>query len=233
MHPGAAGAGKPPTTTATAPPAKHLPAVRLAPIPAAPEAPPPIMEDWWLVRDDAGHAGWMLAGRLDVDAPDEIAGYAEGQRIVGAYQIAKVVDPEATTPHHEVPEYVTVLSPPRAGLPFDFDQVRVFTWSRNHHRYETAFRLHPIQGFLPVKVTQVIAPGGSIPGFSFEIATGDNVSVDPDTGITKPVNPRTIHYIMNDTRVTRVGPDLAPIPIVHSAEDKAKAKAARPARKRK
>jgi nucleoid-associated protein YgaU len=117
--PSAPAAAKPPPQVASAPPAKHLPATHPALIPAAPEAPPPIMEDWWLVRDDAGHAGWMLAGRLDVDAPDEIAGYAEGQRIVGAYQLAKVVDAQATTPHHEVPEYVTVLSPPKAGLPFD------------------------------------------------------------------------------------------------------------------
>jgi hypothetical protein len=79
----------------------------------------------------------------------------------------------------------------------------------------------------------VIAPGGSQPGFSFEVANGDNVSVDPDTGITKPVNPRTIHYVMNDTRVTRVGPDLGPIPIMHSAEDKAKAKTAKVAKRRR
>jgi hypothetical protein len=227
-------AGAPPKPAATSAPPVIPPAVH-PPAPLAPDAPPPIMEDWWLVLDGAGHAGWMLAGRLDVDAPDEIAGYAEGQRIVGAYQLAKVVDSQSALPNHEVPEYVTVLSPPKSGLPFDFDQVRVFTWSRNHHRYETAFRLHPIQGFLPVKVTQVIATGGSQPGFSFEIANGTDVSVDPDTGITKPVNPRTINYIMNDTQVKRVGPDLAPIQIVHSPEDKAKAKAkaAKPAKKRK
>ena len=101
-----------------------------------------------------GSAGWLLASRLDVDVPDEIAPYAEGQRYVGAYVFNKILDPEAATPDHLVPQYVTILAPPGSGLPFDFDQVRVYTWSTKHHRYETAFRVHPIEGYLPVRVTQ-------------------------------------------------------------------------------
>jgi hypothetical protein len=235
--PAAQSAGK-----ATAAPAKAT----LAP----PPAPPILLEDWWLVRDTAGHTGWLLAGRLDVEVPDEISIYAEGQRIVGAYLLTKVADKEASTPDHLVPEYLTLLSPPKAGLPFDFDQVRVFTWSTRNHRYETAFRLHPIQGFLPATVsTETVAlknepsrkgkaekqkgaeasnasgnsVGGetteTLPAFSFQIASGANLSIDPETGITRPVAPRTIRYILDDTRVKRIGPDLGPIPIYHSPDE--------------
>jgi hypothetical protein len=98
---------------------------RAAPTPGPVEVPPVLLEDWWLIRDGQGHAGWLLAGRVDVDVPDEVGVYAEGQRMVGAYVLTKVTDDQATTPNHEVPEYVTVLSPPKPGLPFDFDQVRV------------------------------------------------------------------------------------------------------------
>src|SRR5208283_1305161 len=115
-----------------------------------------------------------------------------------------------------VPEYVTILSPPRSGLPFDFDQVRVFTWNTRHHRYETAFRLHPIMGYLPVRVTLEPVAGSSVPAFSFQIASGANLTQDPETGITRPVSPRIIDYVMENERIKRSGADLAPIPMMHS-----------------
>lgn len=187
-----------------------------------PDTPPVVMEDWWLVRDGAGRAGWVLGSRVDVDVPDDIAQYAEGQRIVGAYVIAKVHDEEANTPNHEVSEYVTALAPPKSGLPYDFDQIRVFTWSLKRHRYETAFRIHPIQGYLPVRVTAQSASNGAEPGFSFQLSSSPDVAINPDTGIARPAHPRTIAYAMRDTQVHRVGPDMAPIPTMHSADEKAK-----------
>jgi SH3-like domain-containing protein len=202
---------KSPAKTAITPPANP------AETPLPP--PPPPLEDWWLIRDSQGRAGWLLASRLDVDVPDEIASYAEGQRYVGAYVFNKISDPEAATPDHMVPQYVTILAPPGSGLPFDFDQVRVYTWSVKHHRYETAFRVHPIEGYLPVRVTQ---GSNGAPTFSFQIASGPSLTTDPETGITRPTAPRTITYEMDDTRARRIGPDQAPIPVSHRPESQPK-----------
>jgi hypothetical protein len=196
--------------------------------PPQPEVP---MEDWWLIRDVQGRVGWVAAGRVDVDVPDEVGQYAEGQRIVGAYVLMKVTDQDANVPNHQVPEYVTAMSPPRSGLPYDFDQIRVFTWSVKRHRYETAFRIRPIQGFLPVKVWTQPTPNGSEPVFSFQIASSTNIAIDPNTGIAKPATLRTITYAMRDNMVRRVGSDMAPIPTTHMPGEKAKAKAVKKKRR--
>ena len=197
------------------------------------EAPAVALEDWWLIRDAQGRAGWILGSRVDVDVPDDVAQYAEGQKIVGAYVLAKVHDDAASTPSHEVAEYVTALAPPRSGLPFDFDQIRVFTWSLKHHRYETAFRIHPIQGFLPVRIGTEPDPKGAEPSFTFQISSSPDLAIDPATGIARPVAPRTISYAMRETQVHRIGPDLAPIPTMHQPGQKvAKAKGARARRRR-
>jgi hypothetical protein len=229
------GAGKPAPVAKPAVPAKPATVAKPAP-PAAGRTkavlpvteqkeppPPPPMEDWWLARDNQGHVGWLLSSRLYVDVPDEVAQYGEGQRFIGSWVLTKVNDPASSVPDHQVPVYLTMMAPNKSGMPYDFDQVRVFTWSMRHHRYETGFRLHPIQGFLPVRVTTEQTPKGPVPTFSFQIAGNENVVTDPATGIMHPANPRTIKYQLIDTQAKRVGPDMAPIPIMHDADSKAKA----------
>lgn len=128
-------------------------------------------------------------------------------------------------------EYVTVLAPPKNGLPYDFDQVRMFTWSLNHHRYETAYRMRGLRGYLPVTITHENVNGQDEPVFSFAIANGQDVKVDSETGVTHPVSERTISFRLEGNMVKRTGADMAPIILGHDSADAAKAKA--PKKKRR
>lgn len=157
--------------------------------------PPPVMEDWWLVRDTQGHTGWMLSRLMDVDAPDSLLRYAEGQRIVGAYVLNRVYDPEAPQDDKNIPEYLTVTSPYKAGLPYDFDQVRLFIWNVKRHRYETGFRDRNIEGYLPVTITTAKDPSVknamgamALPAFRYRVLAADSPAVipDPETGAITP-----------------------------------------------
>ena len=115
----------------------------------SPSSPTPIMEDWWLIRDPEQHVGWVLARLVDIDAPLEIAQYAEGQRIVAFFVLNEAIDGDK-----KVSQYLVLLTEPRDGMPFDFNQARVYTWNVRRHRYETAYREHNLDGFLPATVTQ-------------------------------------------------------------------------------
>jgi SH3-like domain-containing protein len=129
----------------------------------------PVLEDWFLVRDDLGRVGWVLARMVDVDAPIEIAQYAEGQRFVAFFQLNSVPDTDKGV-QRNVPQYLCILTDPHDGLPFDFDQVRVFTWNTRKHRYETAYREHGLRGVLPVTVTQeTFDKEGSLPVFILQV----------------------------------------------------------------
>ena len=110
--------------------------------------PGPIVEDWWLVRDSHNRVGWVLSRMIDLDVPLDIAQYAEGQRIVAFFVLNQVQDGDK-----KVAQYLTVVTEPKDGLPFDFNQIRVFTWNVKRHRYETAYR-ERMEGVLPVTVSQ-------------------------------------------------------------------------------
>jgi hypothetical protein len=132
--------------------------------PAAPAEPPKpsVMEDWYLVRNSAGHVGWVLLRMIDLDIPLEVAQYAEGQRIMGYFVLNTVQDEDK-----QVSQYLVCLNEPKDGLPWDFNQIRVFTWNRARHRYETAYRERNLQGYLPVSVGhRVFDKEGDLPTFT-------------------------------------------------------------------
>jgi len=128
------------------------------------QKPVPVVEDWWLVRDSHNRVGWVLARMVDVDVPLDIAQYAEGQRIVAFFVLDEVQDGDK-----KVPQYLTALTEPKDGLPFDFNQIRVFTWNVKRHRYETAYR-ERMEGMLPVKLSQeTFDKEGVLPVFTVRV----------------------------------------------------------------
>ncbi len=192
----------------------------------ATQPPPPPMEDWWLVRDSKGNVGWLLAHRLDVDVPEEISGYAEGQKIIGAYVLQTLDDPDASTPDKKVREYVTVLNAYKDGLPYDFDQVRIFTWNMKKHRYETAYRMRNIEGYLPVTVSQQnYGPLGTLPTFSFNQSIDGEVSTDPQTGTVKPLHTEVQTFRLEGVMVKRVAGGGQHMAQPHPTSEKEKEKA--------
>jgi hypothetical protein len=199
-------------------------------------APPIAMEDWWLARDARGRTGWLLSRMLSVDAPDTLTRYAEGQKIVGAYVLTTVYDPEADVADKNIPIYLTVMGPYQSGLPYDFDQVRVFTWNTKMHRYETAYREKNIEGYLPVSVRMEKDPYGKsatalmdLPTFTYKVLAADAGAVIPDPSTGMVVPGRTIEktYRLEGNYVRRVqavgnSPDAEAHPVAEDKKDKSK-----------
>ena len=188
---------KSPSVTPATPPAETAKATPPAPAPAsAPanpkptadtaaakskeaEPPKPVMEDWYLVRNSSGQAGWVLMRMIDLDVPLDIAQYAEGQRIVG-YFVLNTVQETIDDQSKQEPQYLVLLNQPKDGLPFDYNQVRVFTRNRNKHRYETAYRERDMEGYLPVTTGHAtFDKEGDLPTFTIRKmnATGQIVDV--------------------------------------------------------
>ena len=160
------------------PPAPSVPAIAYERFEPQPEAPKPAAdpgppEDWWLVRDSHGRAGWVLGRMLEVDVPLEIAQYAEGKRIVGAFVLTTVEDDATDRPNHQVPYYLVLTNEPHDGQQQDYDGIRIFTWNTKRHRYETAYREHDLNGYLPVSVAT-----GSAPAFAIHVKNADGTMAE-------------------------------------------------------
>jgi SH3-like domain-containing protein len=210
--------------------------------PPPPPPPPPAMEDWWLVRGSQGQTGWVYSHLLDVTVPDTLARYAEGQRVVGSYLLTTVEDPESGIINNgqtvtAVPEYVAVLNSWQAGLPYDFDQVRVFIWNLKKHRYETSFRERNMMGYLPVKLFKSKDPYGKspdaaqqLPNFTYTVLAADAPppAPDPKTGEIKPTKLITKTYRLEGNLCRRILPPNTPPPAeAHPAPEPKKEKKAK------
>ncbi len=131
-----------------------------------PPIPKPIMEDWYLVRDQSGHVGWVLLRMVDLDVPLDVAQYAEGQRITG-YFVLNTVEETQDNVTKQVPQYLVLFNEPKDGLPWDYNQIRIFTRNRAKHRYETAYRERNLEGYFPVEVGhQTFDKEGDLPIFT-------------------------------------------------------------------
>ena len=192
----AAQAGNPanqPPATSPAKPAQPTAAKPSASAPSAVKgkeaAPPkPVMEDWDLVRSPSGHVGWVLLRMIDLDIPVEVAQYAEGQRIMGYFVLNTVQDGDK-----QVPQYLVLLNEPKDGLPWDYNQVRVFTWGKGHHHYETAYRERNLEGFFPVKTGhEVFGKEGDLPTFTIRKETEDGKLVDITYKLNGPIVRRVL-----------------------------------------
>jgi hypothetical protein len=146
------------------------------------------MEDWWLVRDPQGRVGWVLARMVDIDVPLEVAQYAEGQRIVAAFVLDHVQDADK-----QVPEYLMVLTDSHEGMPFDYNQIRVFTWNVKRHRYETAYRERNLFGVFPVSIAkESFDKEGTLPVFTLRVQDDSGKVVERKYKLNTPIVRRVL-----------------------------------------
>jgi hypothetical protein len=165
-----------PPPAAAAPPAdwEKMSRPRASDLPGyeAPETPPaPPLDDWDLVRTKDGTAGWVLARMLYMSVPDDVAQYAEGNRITSYLAIGDVQDGDQVK-HNWL--WTTANTSLKTA---EFDSFRVFVWSKSRHRYETAFIERNVTGFFPVELVDVPidkkAGGAPEKGFSLIVQDKD------------------------------------------------------------
>ncbi len=130
------------------------------------------MEDWSLVRSVEGRAGWALTRALSMTIPDDVAQYAEGNRITSWFPLGEVNNEEGVVKKHYL--WTTI---PRGGHDYEFDSLRVFIFNARRNRYETAFRLREVKGYYPSAVHPVEVTAAkkttTVTGFSVVLEKDD------------------------------------------------------------
>ncbi len=105
---------------------------------------------WIKVRPTPTEVGWVYAGLVEFDVPDDIAQYTEGYTYAAVKRINRVNDSLAGP----INWYVIGERKPGLDPKLDFEGIRVFTWNMRRHRYETAFRTRDVRGVYPLEVGQ-------------------------------------------------------------------------------
>lgn len=127
----------------------------------APDAKPtqPRKEDWWLVRaelpDHSTASGWVLGRFIQIALPEALYDYASSadMRAVAWFELDRVSDGQGSTK----PQYLLLGTHGPEGQPCDFTMLRVYTWSKKHQQYETAFVDSDVCGSLPVQIKPLTA----------------------------------------------------------------------------
>ena len=63
----------------------------------------------------------------------------------------------------------------KAGLPYDFDEIRIFVWDPKSSRYETSYRERNLTGLFPITVNAKEEPAGqpaTVFGFGVKDSSG-------------------------------------------------------------
>lgn len=124
----------------------------------------PRLEEWALIRLKDGRVGWALFNPLFMEVPDDVAQYAEGNRITSYFELGSYDDPKAGVKKDWL--WTTLAGP---STEFDYDRVRAFTWNRKRKRYESAFIERNVEGHLPVVMgTTAGREGGPVPTFTID-----------------------------------------------------------------
>ena len=156
--------------------------------PAPVDETPKVYDDFWLVRNSQGHTGWVLARMVDLDVPLEIAQYSEGQRIMASFVLNKVQDEGK-----DVPQYLVLFSENKDGMPFDYNQIRVFSWNLRKHRYETAYRERNLWGLFPVATgSEAFDKEGTLPTFTIHVKNEDGSVSDRKYKLNGPIVRRVL-----------------------------------------